>query len=167
MTSSRTVSPSVATALAGEKRAKAMVRMAAIRMAVPVAASQLKVYTAPYGVACATTGGILATSLSSMGTGMLMMVEASGPPAANSALKGLRLHSVTIAVRMMKGDQALRMAPAVRGAVLAATGLAADVAVLSLVSKRKMRLGCHTLRNPVSAISETMAEVMSGSSGPM
>ena len=47
MTSSRTVSPSVATALAGEKRAKAMVRMAAIRMAVPVAASQLKVYTAP------------------------------------------------------------------------------------------------------------------------
>ena len=47
MTSSRTVSPNVTTALAGEKRAKAMVRMAAIRMAVPVADSQLKVYTAP------------------------------------------------------------------------------------------------------------------------
>ena len=110
-----------------------------------------------------------------MGTGMLMMVEASGPPAANSALKGLRLHSVTIAVRMMKGDQALTMAPAVRGAVAPAWGLAVAGAfvpvvwlvVLSAVSKRKMRLGCHTLRNPVSAISETMAEVMSGSSGPM
>jgi hypothetical protein len=58
-------------------------------------------------------GGILMTSLSSMGTGMLDdQVDASGPPAANSALKGLRLHSVTMPVRMMKGDQALRMAPA-------------------------------------------------------
>lgn len=76
-----------------------------------------------------------------------------------------------MAVRMMKGDQALRIAPAVSGTAPAATGLAAVVlaglAVLSLVSKRKMRLGCHTLRNAVRAISETMAEVMSGSSGPM
>ena len=99
------------------------------------------------------------------------MVDARGPPAANSALNGLMLQIVTMPVRMMKGDQALMMAPAVRGVVAPTAGFAVlpvdGLVVLSLVSKRKMRLGCHTLRKAVSAISETMAEVMSGSSGPM
>src|SRR5256885_1338571 len=100
---------------------------------------------------------------------MLMTVEASGPPAANSALKGLMLQTVTMAVRMMKGDQALMTAPAVSGApeVMAGAATAAALPPSPSVSKRKMRLGCQTLRNSVSATSETMAEVMSGSSGPM
>jgi hypothetical protein len=48
-----------------------------------------------------------------MGTGMLKTVPASAPPEANSALKGLRLQMVTMAVRMMKGDQALITMPVV------------------------------------------------------
>src|SRR5690606_21911404 len=98
-----------------------------------------------------------------------MTVDASGPPAANSALKGLTLQTVTMAVRMMKGDQALMTAMAVRGAPddTGAAGTAEAACSPASGVKRKIRLGCQTLRNRVSAIKDTMAEVISGSSGPM
>ena len=96
---------------------------------------------------------------------MLMTDEASAPPVAKSALKGLMLQSVTMSVRMRNGDQALMMAPVVKPGP-DTTGAGAT-ALPSSGAKRKMRLGCQTLRKAVSATSETMAEVMSGSSGPM
>ena len=96
---------------------------------------------------------------------MLITEEASAPPVANSALKGLMLQTVTMSVRMRNGDQALTMAPAVNEAPF--TAGAGATALPSSGAKRKMRLGCQTLRKAVSTTSETMAEVMSGSSGPM
>src|SRR5690606_23617059 len=98
-----------------------------------------------------------------------MTVDASGPPAANGAVKGLMLQAVTMAVRMIKGDQALMTAAAVSGApeLTGTTGTAAAPCSPASGVKRKMRLGCQTLRNRVSAIKDTMAEVISGSSGPM
>src|SRR5258708_17395562 len=98
---------------------------------------------------------------------MMISAQAMGPLAANRALKGLTLQIVTMTVRMMKGDQALMMRPIVMGAPDETAGATAALSWPVSSSKRKMRLGCHTLRNSVSATSDTMAEVMSGSSGPM
>jgi hypothetical protein len=60
-----------------------------------------------------TIGGVLMTSLSSMGTEMLMTVQARSPPLANNALKGLSDHTMTNKVRIANGDQALSTWPRV------------------------------------------------------
>ena len=88
MTGSRTVSPSVALALGGKKRAKGDGQDGRNQDTVPVAASQRR--CTPRRKAWPATTGILATSLSSMGTGMLMMVEGQRAACGEQCLKGLR-----------------------------------------------------------------------------
>ncbi len=56
-------------------------------------------------------GGIFCTSWSSPGTGSFSTQCSNGPPAANNALNGLMLHTVTIAVRIRNGDHALMICP--------------------------------------------------------
>ena len=88
-------------------------RIAANRMAVPVAENQSNLNTAAYGVASCTTGGIRATILSRNGTEILITMSYSAPPGANRALNGGMLHSVTVAVRNRNGDHARTICPAV------------------------------------------------------
>lgn len=127
------------------------------------------------------------TSLSSQGTENFSTVSASAPPAANSALNGCRLQTVTIAVRMPNGAQARMVCASVYGDALRwLRGSLAPIVGKPPISPkppsaaappwparsdapaaRAALRGCHTFRNADSETRLTSAEVMSGSSGPI
>ena len=86
--------------------------------------------------------------------------RASEPVLANIALKGGKLHTVTTAVRMTKGDQALTNG---RGC----NQPPALSRIARLVVEAEDALGLPYLKENGEATKLTSAEVMSGSSGPM
>src|SRR5271169_2291764 len=97
-------------------------------------------------------GGILVTSLWSIGTSTLMTVQARSASLANNALKGLSDHTVTKIVRIAKGDHALSTCPRLWRSAFTVT---------SWPEKRNMRLGFQYLRKLARQIRLTSAEVMS------
>jgi hypothetical protein len=83
-------------------------RMAAMKMLVPVAESQLIAYTAASGCACGTTGGTRKIIWCSVGTGRRM----TEIPSSHAFMLG-RPHTNTRTLRMIQGVQARRTSAAV------------------------------------------------------
>ncbi len=77
-----------------------MVRITAMRMAVPGALIRATFHTAGSAWGAATMGGNSSMRRSRNGIGSFSTVAASGPPAANRALNGGRLQVRITAVRM-------------------------------------------------------------------
>ncbi|MNR24583.1 hypothetical protein D3C85_1416700 [compost metagenome] len=81
------------------------------KIAVPVAEIGSSLNTAGMAVGAVTIGATLITIWSRCGMAKLKTQPYIEPPAANMALKGLRVQRVTSTVRIRNGDQALKIWP--------------------------------------------------------
>ncbi|MCY1520113.1 hypothetical protein D9M68_548840 [compost metagenome] len=133
------------------------------RMPVPVADSRFSTYTAPSLVGAVTTGGIFSIRLCSPPIGN----EGAKTPLSAVFTEG-RPQMKTNTERITQGIHA-RTSASRLCTTMAAGGLA-SCALTSLPrseGERHTFLGCHTRRNSTRLAIDTMAAMMSTSSGPM
>ena len=133
------------------------------RMPLPVADSRFSVYTAPSLVGLVTTGATFSTRLCRPSIGKLGAYRLF-----RKLFTGGRPQMKTNTVRIAQGVQA-RTRAAVECTVSGWAGLASPPSASwpLRVGERQIWRGCQTRRNRISETMETMAAMMSTSSGPM